>query len=39
MSTNLHDILNAYSIHIYWNYWDVVGSKSGSTPSTPSSAT
>jgi hypothetical protein len=23
MSTNLHDILNAYSIHIYWNYWDV----------------
>jgi hypothetical protein len=22
MSTNLHDVLDAYSVHIYWNYWN-----------------
>lgn len=24
MATNMNDILDGYSIHIYWNYWDQV---------------
>jgi hypothetical protein len=23
MATNMNDILDAYSVHIYWNYWDI----------------
>ena len=22
MAHNMNDILDAYSVHIYWNYWD-----------------
>jgi hypothetical protein len=23
MASNMNDILDAYSVHIYWNYWDI----------------
>ena len=23
MAENMNDVLDAYSVHIYWNYWDI----------------